>query len=78
PYVVKISKGTPDFTGERKPTWFLSDTVIANIGGESSSSIDFWLSICKTLKINWCVSYLTSKLAGDTFTLGLSISYYPK
>ncbi|EOJ5970767.1 TPA: fimbrial protein, partial [Escherichia coli] len=52
--------------------------VIANIGGESSSSIDFWLSICKTLKINWCVSYLTSKLAGDTFTLGLSISYYPK
>ncbi|MCZ6324120.1 hypothetical protein O5165_25900, partial [Escherichia coli] len=34
----------------------LSDTVIANIGGESSSSIVFWLSICKTLKINWCVS----------------------
>lgn len=23
-------------------------------------------------------NYLTSKLAGDTFTLGLSISYYPK
>ncbi|EGJ4225525.1 fimbrial protein [Escherichia coli] len=78
PYVVKIARGTLDFTGERKPTWFLSDTVIANIGGESSTSIDFWLGICKTLKINWCVSYLTSKLAGDTFTLGLSISYYPK
>ncbi|MDT9483142.1 fimbrial protein [Escherichia coli] len=78
PYVVKIARGTLDFTGERKPTWFLSDTVIANIGGESSTSIDFWLGICKTLNINWCVSYLTSKLAGDTFTLGLSISYYPK
>lgn len=49
---------------EKENLRFLSDTVIANIGGESSSSIDFWLSICKTLKINWCVSYLTSKLAG--------------
>lgn len=78
PYVVKIARGTPDFSGERKPIWFISDTVIANIGGESSSSIDFWLSICNALKINWCVNYLTSKLAGDTFTLGLSISYYPK
>lgn len=78
PYVVKIARGTPDFTGERKSTWFISDTVIANIGGESSSSIDFWLGICKALKFNWCVNYLTSKLAGDTFTLGLNISYYPK
>ncbi|MDI7094343.1 pilus assembly protein, partial [Escherichia coli] len=30
-YVVKIARGTLDFSGDSKPTWFLSDTVIANI-----------------------------------------------
>lgn len=78
PYALRVANGSNDFTSVRNNTYLLQDTIIANIGGDTSESIKFWLGICKSLKLNGCVSYLMSKLSGQTFSLGINLTYLPK